>query len=185
MRFLEVMSIRNSYERMDERKLDFIGIMSLKNLCDFASIERIEYLINLFNSNSPSLELFERVFLINYVGKNRVDCVKDKGYYLYIDDNGKPIILSEDEAKAYTVIDVSNNLKNTDSGEETIDNSNDIVNDLIQLGFKFLEKNEYYLAFCEERNIVFYASRSIKAPMKNYGKYNFFQQPYISYDGTP
>ncbi len=178
------MNIRKNYERMDERKLDFFGIIALKNLCDSATVERIKYLINLFNSNSSELELFEKVFLINYVGKNRVDCVNGKGYCLYTDGNGKSIILSEEEAKAYTVIDESNNYKPKYLKQKTIDNSNEIVNNLIQLGFKFLERDKYYLAFCEEKNIVFYAS-SKKELITNYGKSYFFRQPYIAYDGTP
>ncbi len=192
------MNIRRSYIRMDERSLG-LQVLILNNLCNSANIERIEYLISLFNNDSAALDLFEKCFLINYVGKNQVSCVKERDYGLYIDDNGKYLILSKEETDTYTIVEDNHVLEtmgfvnnffreqypqeNENSSNYTVDR---IVNDLIQSGFKFLETNDYYLAFCEERNIVFFA-RTAEELIINYDEItmSFFQQPYISYYGTP
>ena len=89
---------------MDERSLG-LQVLILINSCNSANIERIEYLISLFNNDSEALDPFEKCFLINYVGKNQVSCVKDKDYGLYIDDNGKYLILSKEDTDAYTIVE--------------------------------------------------------------------------------
>ena len=59
-----------------------------------------------------------------------------------------------------------------------------IVSDLEKLGFKFLETEESLLAFCSERNIVFWV-QSIEDFNRyhNTGRVRYFQQPRVTNDG--
>ncbi len=167
------MIIRKNNERIPERELNIAEVMALNNICHSVSKDRIEHYIHLFNDASSSLEKYEICFLVNYVTKGRINVIKDKCYNLYVTNSGKKIILSKDEIEngCYTVVDDDISLTK-------------IIEDLEKEGFKILETEESLLAFCEERNIVFY-SNSIKNAIKYYctKEMAFFQQPRVTYDG--
>lgn len=171
------MNIKKVCESMDEKGLDGAGLFALNNLCNSASSDRVKYLISLFNNGSNELKPHEICFLINYVIKGRVKSVAGEGYDLYQDDSGKKIILSAQEVASgnYIILDTQNSEENSVAK---------IKEDLEGVGFKFLETKEFLLAFCEERNIVFY-SPSIDYAVTYYGGDSicFFQQPNVGNNG--
>ena len=183
------MIIRKDNAKISERELDYVGIMSLSNLCKGVSVERIKYYIQLFNNDPSGLEKYEECFLINYVTKGLVEQVKDEGYALYLTGSGKRLILSHNDVELgnYTVKDDVFNIDLLK--QENIDRDflngimmykiSRIIEELEDKGFKFLETDEYLLAFCDEKNIVFYAT--YQNAIKYYGGnvLLFFQQPYV------
>lgn len=176
------MTIKKINERMSEGNLNIIGIMGLNNLCHYVSPERVEYLIQLYNDSSSCIEDYEICFLINYVARGRVECVEDKEYALYEDAVGRRMILSKEDIEKgnYSIYEDRDidAMKIVDK-EALIDK---IIKDLEKEGFEFLETKDYLLAFCKERNIVFY-SDFIDDVLKYYGssRINFFQQPKPSF----
>ncbi len=182
------MKIRKIDGRISERDLNPIELCELTDLLRTArrpeGEERIKYLISLFNNGGKSLEKHEMCFLINYLIKGRV--IRLDSYGLYVSESGQKLILSSKEIQAgdYT-IDTSSDV--IQAGNYTIDTSRDaltIVPDLEKLGFEFLETKESLLAFCAERNIVFWAP-SIEEFNEFYktGRFYYFQQPRVAYDG--
>lgn len=185
------MNIIKSSERMSERELNFVELMGLSNLCKSEDKDRINYLVQLFNSDPSSLERYETCFLINYVAKNRVYCVKDKEYWLYEKYSGEKMILSKDEilSGGYTVEDDLWDYLLNLAYEESLKprktvSLEQIISNLEQDGFKILDSKNCLLAFNESRNIVFYAS-SIEKAIHEYNNKNYclYQQPRICRDG--
>ena len=178
------MIVRKIDDTMCEGDLNFIGIMALNHLCHSASLERIEYLIKYYNQDAShiySLEDYEVCYLVNYVAKGRVQCVNDRGYALYENGKGKRMVLSKEDIESghYSVFED----RNVDSMKpsEKVDFINKIIDDLEKEGFKILDTNDCILAFCEDRNIVFYAP-SLDYALRYYGSPTscFYRQPYPS-----
>ena len=174
------MIIRKIDERISEEKLNYISFMNLTNLCNDSNIEYIKELIKLFNDSPTSLKGFEICFLVNYVIKGKVSSVKDDDYALYLTNDKKIKILSAADImkESYRVVD--DNVMDIEQRNEI----NKIIDDLKQKGFKILESKDFLLAFCQERNVVFY-SYSIENALKYYFKesrFYFFKQPRV-YDG--
>lgn len=68
---------------------------------------------------------------------------------------------------------------------ESVVSVEQIISNLKQQGFKILKQDNELIAFCEERNIVFFC-RDMVHILKNYesDKMSYYQQPYITFDGA-
>jgi|GEM_PF-6990813 len=55
-----------NYGELNERDLGMVELMRLTELCRHASPERVEYLVNLYNERSSSLEPVEAHFVARY-----------------------------------------------------------------------------------------------------------------------
>lgn len=77
-----------------------------------------------------------------------------------------------------------NNNSHNNSVSERIVSVDQIIRNLKQQGFKILKQDNELIAFCEERNIVFFC-RDMVHILENYegDKWSYYQQPYITYDG--
>ena len=136
----------------------------------------LKSLIRAYNDNPNALSYTESCYIFNYLLAGKLPEFKDEKYGLYIDENGKKLILSEKEANDisnFTLLNETEDLKSLRKEK--------ILKQLIQNGFSILDSTDEILAICYEKNIIFY-SDDIDFLLDNYekGEYPFYQQPYIS-----
>lgn len=159
-------------ERYNERELDMIQLFLLTDLCRNASVDRIEYLVGLYNYGG-NLEEAEKCFLINYVLTGRSKCGSD--YKLY-SVNGKKLILTLEQIneRGYQV------LLRPDTEEEYI---KQIVAELKKNGFQVLSKvPDEIIAINRERKVIFYCSNVSQYYSDNYCLYRHPHQIRLIFD---
>ena len=69
---------------MVEGNLSFIDLMMLDNLCNNASEQKIDYLVNLYNDRSSALEPVEAHFVARYAAREGYNMVIENGQTKFI-----------------------------------------------------------------------------------------------------